>query len=40
MFRIEGVRPLAMVKQMITMLLVVNDVEFAVHHPPLACVGA
>jgi hypothetical protein len=34
-FRIEGVRPLAMVKQIITMLLVVNDVEFAVRHPDL-----
>lgn len=35
MFRIEGVRPLAMVKQIITMMLVVNDVEFAVRHPDL-----
>jgi hypothetical protein len=35
MFRIEGVRPLAMVKQIITMLLVVNDVQFAVLHPDL-----
>jgi hypothetical protein len=35
MFRIEEVRPLAMIKQMITMLLVVNDVEFAVRHPHL-----
>jgi hypothetical protein len=34
-FRIEGVRPLAMVKQVITMLLVVNDVDFAVGHPDL-----
>jgi hypothetical protein len=35
MFHIEGVRPLAMVKQIITMVLVVNDVEFAVLHPDL-----
>jgi hypothetical protein len=35
MFHIEGVRPLAMAKQIITMVLVVNDVEFAVHHPDL-----
>jgi hypothetical protein len=35
MFHIEGVRPLAMIKQVITMLLAVNDVEFAVRHPDL-----
>jgi hypothetical protein len=35
MFRIEGVRPLAMIKQIITMVLVVNDVEFAMRHPDL-----
>jgi len=35
MFRIEGVRPLAMLKQIVAMVLVVNDVEFAVRHPDL-----
>lgn len=35
MFRIEGVRPLAIVKQIITMVLVVNDLEFAALHPDL-----
>ena len=35
MFRIEGVRPLAMVKQIVTMVLVVNDVEFAVRRSDL-----
>jgi hypothetical protein len=35
MFRIEGVRPLAMVKQIVTMVLVVNDLGFAIRHPDL-----
>ena len=35
MLHIERVRPLALVKQIITMLLVVNDVEFAGLHPDL-----
>jgi hypothetical protein len=33
--RLEGVRPLAFVKQIATMVLVVNDVEFAERHPEL-----
>ena len=35
MFRIEGIRPLAMAKQIITMLLVVNGVEFTALRPDL-----
>ncbi len=34
-FRIEGVRPLAIVKQIVTMVLVLNDVGFAERNPEL-----